>query len=81
MASAVAGTEGEKDQMARSCALDFRKKTRLHRMMRSNSFEVQEVREMGRKQPDELKGFSILWIGTIKEDFLVDRKNAHTWKN
>ena len=45
--------------------LDSRRKSRRDRMMRSKSFEVQEVREIGRKKAGESRGFPILWMGTI----------------
>ena len=47
--------------------LDSRKKSRRDRMMRSNSFDTQEMREIGRKEAGESRGFPILWMG-IKED-------------
>ena len=40
--------------------LDSRKKSRRDRMMRSNSFDTQEVRDIGRKEAGELRGFLIL---------------------
>ena len=43
--------------------LDSRKKSKRDSMMRSNSFETQEVREIGRKEPGESRGFPILWNG------------------
>ena len=49
--------------------LDFRKKSRLDRMMRSESFETQEVREIGHKEACELRGFPILWMGIIEDVF------------
>ena len=45
--------------------LDSRKKSRRDRMMRSKSFDMQEVREIGRKEAGELRGFLVLWMGTI----------------
>ena len=39
--------------------LDSRKKSRRDRMMRSNSFETQDVREIGRKEAGESGGFLI----------------------
>ena len=42
--------------------LDSRKKSRHGRMMRSNSFDMQKVREIGRKEAGELRGFPILWM-------------------
>ena len=35
--------------------------------MRSKSFETKAVREIGRKEAGEWRGFSILWMGMIKE--------------
>ena len=43
--------------------LDSRKKSRRDRMMRSNSFDTQEVREIGRKEAGESRGFSHLVDG------------------
>ena len=45
--------------------LDSKKKSRWDRMMRSNSFDTQEVREIGRKEAGELRGFPMLWMGII----------------
>ena len=49
--------------------------------MRSNSFDTQEVREIGRKEAGESRGFPILWMGIIdvfqmegKECKVNDRK-------
>ena len=42
--------------------LDSRKKNRRDRMMRSKSFDTQEVREIGRKEAGESRGFPILCI-------------------
>ena len=42
--------------------LDSRKKSRRDRMMRSKSFDTQEVREIGRKEAGESRGFPILCI-------------------
>ena len=41
-------------------------------MMRSNSFDTQEVREIGRKEAGESKGFPTLWIGIMKDFFLME---------
>ena len=41
--------------------LDSRKKRRRDRMMRSNSFDTQEVREIGLKEAGESRGFPILY--------------------
>ena len=40
--------------------LDSRKKSKHDRMMRSKSFEMQGVREIGRKEAGESRGFPIL---------------------
>ena len=49
--------------------LDFRKNSRRDRMMRSNSFDTQEVREIDRKDAGESRGFPILWMGIIEDVF------------
>ena len=43
-------------------------------MMRSKSFETQEVREIGRKEAGELRGFPILCMGTIEDVFQMEGK-------
>ena len=45
--------------------LDSRKKSRRDRMMRSKNFETQEVREIGRKEAEESRGFPIFCMGMI----------------
>ena len=55
--------------------LDSRKKSRRDRMIRSKSFEMQEVREIGRKEAGESRGFSILWMGIIKDVFQMEGKD------
>ena len=52
--------------------LDSRKKSRRDRMMRSNSFDTQEVREIGRKEAGETRGFPILWMGIIEDVFQME---------
>ena len=47
--------------VGRENKVKFQKKSRRDRMMRSKSFEAQEVIEIGRK-----KGFSILWMRITK---------------
>ena len=49
--------------------LDSRKKSRRDRMMRSKSFDTKEVRETGRKEAGESRGFPILWMGIIEDVF------------
>ena len=51
--------------------LDSRKKSRRDRMMRSNSFETQEVRKVGRKEAGESRRFPILWMGIMKDVFQI----------
>ena len=52
--------------------LDSRKKSKRDRMMRSNSFDTQEAREIGWKEAEESKGFSILWMGIIEDVFQIE---------
>ena len=52
--------------------LDSRKKSRWDGMMRSNSFETQEVREIGRKEAGESRGFSSR--GIIEDVFRMEGK-------
>ena len=56
--------------------LDFKKKSRWDRMMRSNSFDTQEVREIGRKEAGESRGFPILWMGLIEDVFQMEGKKC-----
>ena len=60
--------------------LDSRKKNRRDRMMRSNSFETQEVREIGRKEAGESRGFPILWMGIIEDVFQMEGKECKDQK-
>ena len=52
--------------------LDSRKKSRRDRMMRSNSFDTQEVRKIGRKEAEESRGFPILCMGIIEDVFQME---------
>ena len=52
--------------------LDSRKKSRRDRMMRSNSFDAPEVREIGRKEAGESRGFPILWMVIIEDAFQME---------
>ena len=54
--------------------LDSRKKSRRDRMMRSKSFDTQEVREIGRKEAGESRCFPILWMGIIEDVFQMEGK-------
>ena len=56
--------------------LDSRKKSRSDRMMRSKSFETQEVRETGRKEAGESSGFPILCMGIIEDVFQMEGKEC-----
>ena len=49
--------------------LDSRKKSRRDRMMHSNSFETQEMREIGLKEAGESRGFPILCMGIVEDVF------------
>ena len=49
--------------------LDSAKKSRRDRMMRSNSFDTQEVKEIGLKEAGESRGFTILWMKIIEDVF------------
>ena len=53
-----------------------RKKSRQNRMMRSKSFDTQEVREIGRKKAGEQRGFPILWMGIIEDVFQMEGKKC-----
>ena len=52
--------------------LDSRKKSRRDRLMRSKSFQTQEVREIGRKEAGESRGNPILWMGTMEDAFQIE---------
>ena len=56
--------------------LDSRKMSRRDRMMRSNSFETQEVREISRKEAGESRGFPILWMRIIEDVFQMEGKKC-----
>ena len=56
--------------------LDSRKKRRQNRIMRSNSFDTQERREIGRKEAGESRGFPILWIGITEDVFHMEGKEC-----
>ena len=54
--------------------LDSRKKSRRDRMMRSKSFDTQEVKEIGRKEAGESRGFPILCMRIMEEVFQMEWK-------
>ena len=56
--------------------LDSKKKSRRDRMMRSNSFETQEVIEIGRKEAGESRGIPILCMGIIEDVFQMQEKEC-----
>ena len=56
--------------------LHSRKKSTRDRMMRSNSFEKQEVRDIGRKEAGESRGFPILWMGIVEDVFQMEGKKC-----
>ena len=60
--------------------LHSRKKSIRDRMMRSKSFETQEVREIGRKKSRLSTGFLILWIVMIKDVFQMEGKECKDQK-
>ena len=56
--------------------LDSRKKSRRDKTMRSNRFDTQEVREIGRKEAGESRGFPILCMGIIEDVFQMNGKEC-----
>ena len=56
--------------------LDSRKKSRRDSMMRSNSFDTQEMREIDRMEARESKGFPILCVGIIENIFQMEGKEC-----
>ena len=50
-------------------------------MMRLKSFDTQEVREIGRKNAGESKGFPLLWMGIIEDVFQMEGGNAKSRKD
>ena len=56
--------------------LDSRKKRRRDSMMRSKSFDMQELREIGRKEAGESRGFPILCMGIIEDVFQMEGKKC-----
>ena len=56
--------------------LNSRKKSRQDRMMHSNSFNTQEVREIGRMEAGESRGFPILCMGIIQDVFQIEGKEC-----
>ena len=52
------------------------KKSRRDKMMRSKSFNTQEVREVSQKKAGESRGFPILWMGIIEDVFQMEGKEC-----
>ena len=57
--------------------LDSTKKSRRDRMTRLKSFDTQEVREIGRKEAGESRGFPILWMGIKGDVFQMEGKECN----
>ena len=49
--------------------LNSRKKSRRDRMIHLKSLDLQDVREIGRKEAGESRGFPILWMGIMEDVF------------
>ena len=56
--------------------LGFRKKSKQNSIMRSKSIDTQEVREIGRKEAGESRGFPILLMGIVEDVFQTERKEC-----
>ena len=56
--------------------LDSRKKRRHNRMMHSNSFDTQEVREVSWKEAEESRGFPILCMRIMEDVFQMEGKEC-----
>ena len=56
--------------------LDSRKKSRRDSTMPSKSFDTQEVREIGRKEVGESRGFPILCMGIMEDVFQMEGKKC-----
>ena len=52
------------------------KKSRRDRIMCSNSFDTQDVREIGQKEAGESRGFPILWMEIIEDVFQMEGKEC-----
>ena len=56
--------------------LDSRKKSRWDSMMRLKSFNMQEVRDIGRKEAEESRRFPILWMRITEDVFQMEGKEC-----
>ena len=50
-------------------------------MMRAKSFEMQKVRELGRKKAGDLKALFILWMGIIEDVFQKEGRECKDQKS
>ena len=55
---------------------DSRKKSRRDRLMRSKSFDMQEVRETGRREAGDSRGFPIHRMGIMEDVFQMEGKEC-----
>ena len=56
--------------------LDSRKKSRRDSMMRSNSLDTKEMREIGCKEARDSRGFPIFWMVIMEDVFPTEGKNS-----
>ena len=56
--------------------LDSRKKGKLDSILRSKSFETQEVKKIGQKEAGESRGFPILCMGITEDVFRMEGKKC-----
>ena len=64
----------------RGNGIRFQKKSKRDSMMRSNSFETQEVREIGQKEAGESRGFPAFQMGIIEDVFQMEGKECKDQK-
>ena len=64
------------DLAGRENGIRFQKKSRRDRMIRSKSFDTQQVREINRKEAEDSRGFPILWIRIIEDVFQMEGKEC-----
>ena len=60
----------------RENGIRFQKKSIRNKMMRSNSFDTQEVKEIGRKDAGESRGFPIMCLEIIEDVFQMEEKKC-----
>ena len=56
--------------------LDSRRKSRRDSVMCSKSFDMEEVREISRKEARESRDFPILWMKIMKDVFQMEGKEC-----